>query len=473
MRAVRLCLAIVTLVGCGRLRYEVVENPDVPIAMDSGDPDALRDVRDSVVEGDVFSDVRDGGDGALPPDEGLCAPFVRPPPPSGVHVSMAHLYASSSDATWSQSLRAGGGRAPYRWQLMQGPPGFTVDAAGLASYAPGAEGTLNVDVQVTDDLAASVTATIALHVLAGRLCVWNGLSSADWATARNWDFCAGTTPSTSDWIAVDRAAPVYPLLGTSTTVRGVGASAIAGGTLRIAPAATLTLRDQARTILSTIRFEGQSPSCVDCIVTGEGYVEVTDGAGLVLGPGIEFQVGSHTTLLLGGGGPAQFAACGGGSTADTWPTFGSAPASDPGVYGVRVEGSVAEPAVVQFNGLVFENLHPAGGSLFGAIHLVQHYVLLRLDNVTFRCPYAGEQERAIVVEGCATGEARDTMWEALTFEFNGAPEVNDLNIDMTCGLAASVCLPDELGAATGPAYELDLLGIVHWRSDADFATACP
>ena len=73
--------------------------------------------------------------------------------------------AGIAGTNYSQTLAASGGAPPYTWSLVGGalPGGLTLSSAGQISGAPGASGTFNFTVQITD--AVGQIATGALNIV--------------------------------------------------------------------------------------------------------------------------------------------------------------------------------------------------------------------------------------------------------------------------------------------------------------------
>lgn len=81
-------------------------------------------------------------------------------------VSTTSLPDGSLDADYTQSLQASGGIPPYTWTISSGslPPWATLESGGTVEGIPGATGTANFTVQVTDSESTALTSTKALSV---------------------------------------------------------------------------------------------------------------------------------------------------------------------------------------------------------------------------------------------------------------------------------------------------------------------
>ena len=70
--------------------------------------------------------------------------------------------------TYSQTLAATGGTAPYTWSVTGGalPQGLSLSPGGSITGKPGAAGTASIKVQVTDSSQLTASATLALTIAA-------------------------------------------------------------------------------------------------------------------------------------------------------------------------------------------------------------------------------------------------------------------------------------------------------------------
>jgi len=429
---------------------------DVGAADGGPDADAGPDA-DSTVGVDVGPS--DAGSDAGPID-----PCVPPPAatPTDLTIMTRALHATTTDAPWTETMRAAGGVGAYGWTLLSGPPGFMLGADGSATYTPTGAGSYEVEVQVTDDAEGVASATLTLRVRADRLCVWHGATSNAFEDASNWDFCAGRVPGAGDWITIDAWAQRPALLGASTTVRGVGASELEGGTLEVASGVLLTLTDNDRTFQSTVRLAGSPTTCTDCVVSVPGDARVVAGASLVLDNGIEVRVSDHSYLYVGSARPAEaghFVACGTRGTSGEWPVVSSPPRSDPGHYGIRVSGTAAAPSTVAIDGLKFTNIHHVDAADAYMLDFVEGYRIEKLDHVRMETYYAGD-DLGIRVDGCASGEVVDAVWEDLQLELG--TDSTTINVNVACEPGVRICIPDATGAGAGPAFEQDPMDVIDW-----------
>ncbi|MBI2679930.1 MAG: hypothetical protein HYX25_02850 [Candidatus Solibacter usitatus] len=77
---------------------------------------------------------------------------TQPPNVSTLAVATPSLPPAQVNVSYSQTLAASSGTAPYSWSLLSGtlPPGLTVSSAGVISGKPTTAGTFTFAIQVTD-----------------------------------------------------------------------------------------------------------------------------------------------------------------------------------------------------------------------------------------------------------------------------------------------------------------------------------
>ncbi len=85
---------------------------------------------------------------------------------AGVSVVTASLPNATVGLSYSQTLQATGGTAPYTWDITAGalPPGLTLSTAGLLSGTPAAAGTFNFTVRARDSALSPGTRPLTLIV---------------------------------------------------------------------------------------------------------------------------------------------------------------------------------------------------------------------------------------------------------------------------------------------------------------------
>jgi hypothetical protein len=128
-----------------------------------------------------------------------CSIQVNPAP--FTITSPASLTNALVGVTYTQTLTATGGVAPYSWLVASGnlPASFTLDATGLLSGTTTVAGTFNFTVQATDQSGTTARQNITLVVLAGNAptVTITGLSDI-------------VDPATQPTFSVQLTGPAYP-----------------------------------------------------------------------------------------------------------------------------------------------------------------------------------------------------------------------------------------------------------------------
>lgn len=91
--------------------------------------------------------------------------IVTPP----VITTPSPLPNGTAGAPYSQILAASGGTSPYKWTLTSGilPAGLSLSTAGAISGSPGAAGTFNFTVELTDATGVAASKAFALTIITG------------------------------------------------------------------------------------------------------------------------------------------------------------------------------------------------------------------------------------------------------------------------------------------------------------------
>jgi hypothetical protein len=147
--------------------------------------------------------------------------------PPAISISTAALPPATAGQSYSTTLQASGGVAPYRWTATQAlPAGLTLAPSGVLSGSPTAAGAFSIPVQVSDAAGITATATLSLNVAAPPLTItttaplFNGVvgnpysqtfSAAGGTPPYTWSFVSGSVPG----LSLDTASGV--LRGTPTT----------------------------------------------------------------------------------------------------------------------------------------------------------------------------------------------------------------------------------------------------------------
>ncbi|MBI5600151.1 MAG: hypothetical protein HY944_01145, partial [Gemmatimonadetes bacterium] len=212
-------------------------------------------------------------------------------PVAGVVIGFAAIAGGGSPATESVTSDANG-RASI--SLTLGPPGADTVKACLPSCA-----------------TAQVVFS-ALSIPVGADAIWNGTTSASWATAANWS--PAVVPGSGNKVFIPAGQPFNPALGGNVSVADltlaagatldVGVSQLAlSGALRATGATMSASTGHVYFCGGTHPFAGASVTMVvDCgaTVTPEGAGTIAGG--LVVQGGSVFDVGTATVTVTGNAG---------------------------------------------------------------------------------------------------------------------------------------------------------------------------
>lgn len=290
-------------------------------------------------------------------------------------------------------------------------------------------------------------------------CIWTGAVSTAWSEPGNWSACGGGAPGAGSWVFVDASAPRQPVVSEAITIRGFSGTPSCQGTVTLG--ARVTLRDSGATFAGSVRFVAASVPCASCVVNLESGGTIRDGARVTLGPGTTLLIRDHSELQIGGTTTSgHFATEGGSGPVEQWPVFSSPAGSDPGHYGLRIQGAAADRSSLSINGLVFENAHERDGANSYMIEIGANVDLLRLDHVAFR-PYLPGPDLSIRVFDCAGLVIEDTTWDDLRFEYVVADSLEDVNVEVMCDLGVRVAVSGS-GSGFGPSFELDTMDQIDW-----------
>jgi hypothetical protein len=100
--------------------------------------------------------------------------------PPAVQITTSSLPAYTAGASYTQTLTATGGTAPFTWSLGSGslPPGLAVDSGGTIRGTPTAAGSYTFSVRVTDRVGATATRGYSLTINAAVVIETSSLADA-------------------------------------------------------------------------------------------------------------------------------------------------------------------------------------------------------------------------------------------------------------------------------------------------------
>jgi uncharacterized protein (TIGR03437 family) len=149
---------------------------------------------------------------------------VQPSNLSGLAITTQTLPAGQLNVTYTQTLAATSGTAPYTWALLSGtlPRGLSVSAAGVISGKPTTAGTFAFVVQLTDNTKLARTQALVITVANAPVAaptVENAASLGPLISPNTWFSIVGANLASTTRAAVD-ADTVGGVL--PTTLNGVG-----------------------------------------------------------------------------------------------------------------------------------------------------------------------------------------------------------------------------------------------------------
>jgi hypothetical protein len=212
---------------------------------------------------------------------------IVPAVPALAITTTSPLTAGTVGLSYSLTLAASGGTAPYSWSVSSGslPAGLTLSAAGVLSGTPTSAGTSNFTLQATDSGSPAQTATLAATLVIGSLTVsTSSLPAGNVGSAYTAQLAVkgGVAPYT--WSLASGTLPAGISLSSTGLVSGtpgsVSSSAVAftvkDSTGATGTSASLTLAVNAATgtvpdSYYTFVFAGTAP---------QGATQVTNGVAM-------------------------------------------------------------------------------------------------------------------------------------------------------------------------------------------------
>jgi len=321
-------------------------------------------------------------------------------------------------ASYSQTLDAVGGAAPYSWSVSQGalPGGVTLSpTTGMISGTPAASGTFNFTVQVTDTASATATKLFALTVSASLTITTPAtLPSGSVGVPYSFTFnvAGGTGPY--QWTAAGGALPSGLALDASTGVLT--------GTPLSAGAFTFSI-----TVSDTAQHQASQ------------QFNVTIASGLVISSAAQLPAGSvgnpysQTLSAAGGTPPYHWTVASGALPAGLALSSGGVLGGIPTANGTfqftaQVTDSAGGRASLQFSLSIGSGLAITSGASLPSGTLGQAYTPLALAAAGGRQPYTWAVTSGAIAPGLAlsaAGTISGTPTSAGAFQFT--VQVTDSN----------------------------------------------
>ncbi len=273
---------------------------------------------------------RSGSESAFSNQVCTTTPVSTPP----LSITTTSLVGGTVGVPYSVTLTATGGTAPYTWSIASGslPSSLTVNpATGAIGGTPGAAGTANFTVQVTDSANPAVTTTQALSITVApdpapapaplQITTTSPLPSGTLKVTYSVTLAAsgGTPPYT--WSITSGALPAGLSLNTSTgAITGTPTKAVTKSpTIRVTDSATPVVAKTTKVLSITVAASAPAPLQVTTTSLPSGTQKVAYSATLAASGGKP----SYTWSVASGTLPAGLslstgAITGTPTTAGTW-----------------------------------------------------------------------------------------------------------------------------------------------------------
>jgi hypothetical protein len=214
---------------------------------------------------------------------------------SPLAITTSTLTSGVIGSTYTSSLQASGGIAPYQWSSTSAlPAGLSLSAAGVLSGTPTASGNFSVNVSAKDSSSSAQTATasVKVNITAGTKPL--AITSASMAQA---------TQSQTYSAALSATGGTAPYQWSSTSALPAGLSLSAAGVLSGTPTVSGTFP-----VSVTVKDSSSSPQTVSeslkiTVMAGVKLLAITSTA---LAQGTQGQTYSATLAATGGTAPYQW-----------------------------------------------------------------------------------------------------------------------------------------------------------------------
>jgi len=268
----------------------------------------------------------DGRCASVRPDDINGAVFVYPGSAAGPpSITQDSLPSGTVNISYSQTLAATGGVAPYTWNVDQGslPTGLSLTLGGLLSGTPSAAGTFNFTLKVTDSIHATAVKSLSITVNGAAspydsqfvsqsvpsalqpgqtffaTLRWMNTGVQAWDPASGFKIASQNPPNNRTW--------------GGDTVGGVTSRTDAGGQLTLvfqatAPASNGIYNFQWQPWQPGVNFFGQMSANVQITVTDGSSPTITAAASLDAFQGVAF---SYQIPVRGGVPPYSWSMTGG------------------------------------------------------------------------------------------------------------------------------------------------------------------
>src|SRR6266404_5609073 len=129
-------------------------------------------------------------------------------PPQTLQITTTSLPSGQTQTSYSATLQATGGTAPYTWTVASGalPVGLTLSSSGAISGVPSAAGTSTFSVKLTDANQLTAQQSLTISTSAGTACAATGSGVCYYVSPTGSDSNAGT--SAAPFLTIQHAANV-------------------------------------------------------------------------------------------------------------------------------------------------------------------------------------------------------------------------------------------------------------------------
>lgn len=305
-------------------------------------------------------------------------------------------------------------------------------------------------------------------------CTWTGLVSTVWEDAGNWSSCTngkGNYPSATDFVVIPAAPVNQPVITQHTPIQGF-ASGAGGGIVTINNGMNLYLLASADQIKSSVRFQGNSTTCITCWVNSNSrHMDIVENAVVTLLSGVTLITDSDTQdIRVGNGLTGGTLRAIGGLTEAEKPRIGSQLNNSSGTRSLRLNGASGSPAIIDFDGAVIGMRYSNSNHL----DFINYYEVVKFDKVSFQGSTAGAGAAPYInFADCTNATITDTSW--IDISFSGATQKNRKNIiasHASCSSLPVITLTNLAGDSGGQAYgsvwEDDPYNRITWSNNTPY-----
>ncbi len=303
-----------------------------------------------------------------------------------------------------------------------------------------------------------------------RECVWTGALDNDWGNAGNWSNCNSSAPTAYDKVVIPSGGT--PVVSASTTIHNFEGPATGGGIVTVNANRSLSLNKTDSKILSDITFQGDSATCTNCIVSGNGWssFSILNNAHLTLLSGITLV--TIGTLKVGDGNSnGHLVVNQGAQPSNEWPLI--LRDNNQGTF-ISVAGTSGQNSTLQLNGVKIsanDNANYAGTTSAHYLEFASYSTLINLDNIDFSGTsqaYYTNGSAIVFGSACNLISINDTTWDNINFGVGvfaaNAGWWNSVYFPANC--ATNVTINNPTGSAASSIFANDPGSLLTWNGGA-------